>query len=259
MTAEQGDSVERERRRNEILAACLEDPQLAAEVATFLADHVQMERLAAPLRPLPIGADQPCPSAAPTVTEPNPALSKADSIPATKRFGNYELLDEIARGGMGIVYKARQQGLNRNVALKMILTGRLAGEQDVQRFRTEAEAAARLRHPNIVRVHEVGAVDGQHFFSMEFIEGCTLAQRMMGGPIAGRVAAGYVLQVARAIHYAHLQGILHRDLKPSNILLDKDDVPHVTDFGLAKRLSSSEGGGMPTRTGAVLGTPSYMA
>jgi serine/threonine protein kinase len=128
----------------------------------------------------------------------------------------------------------------------------------VVRFRTEAEAAGRLSHPNIVAIHEVGEVSGQHFFSMEFIEGTSLAKRLAQGPLPGREAARYVRQVARAVHYAHRQGILHRDLKPSNIMLDADNEPHITDFGLAKRLGGDQDSGQ-TRSGAVLGTPSYMA
>ena len=171
-------------------------------------------------------------------------------------FGEYELLSEVARGGMGVVYRARQTALDRVVALKMILSGRLAHADDVVRFRTEAEAAAKLQHPNIVAVFEVGEHDGQHFFTMEFIEGESLAQRLAAGPMPGRVAANYVRRIAKAVHYAHKQGILHRDLKPSNILLDAEDEPHITDFGLAKRMG---GRGDQTRTGAVLGTPSYMS
>ena len=269
MTSEQSDSEqppdhshkedEREKQRNEILAACLEDSVLAAEVAAFLIDYLHMERLAAPGRLLPVVQ----PSLAPTVTALDGPPAKSISMPKATCLGNYDLLAEIARGGMGVVYKARQHQLNRTVALKLILTGRLATAEDVKRFHTEAEAAARLRHPNIVPIHEVGEVDGQHFFSMEFIEGPNLAQRLADGPVPGRTAARYVRQIARAIQYAHLQGILHRDLKPSNILLDHNDEPHVTDFGLAKRLQSPDGPGVtaadPTRTGAVLGTPSYMA
>lgn len=171
-------------------------------------------------------------------------------------FGDYELLAEVARGGMGVVYRARQKSLDRVVALKMILAGKLATPEDVQRFRTEAEAAARLVHPNIVAVHDVGSLNGQHYFSMEFIEGQSLAQRLTHGPLAGRIAARYVRQVARAVQYAHKHGIIHRDLKPSNILLDISDEPHVTDFGLAKRLGQDHG---QTRTGTIMGTPSYMA
>jgi hypothetical protein len=157
---------------------------------------------------------------------------------------------------MGVVYKARQKGLNRLVALKMILPGPLSGADELQRFRTEAEATARLKHPNIVAIHEVGAVCGQHFYSMEYIEGLSLSKHLANGPVAGRAAARYLQTIARAIHHAHCQGVLHRDLKPSNILLDSKDGPHVTDFGLAKRLGVDSG---QTRTGAVMGTPSYMA
>jgi serine/threonine protein kinase len=173
-----------------------------------------------------------------------------------ERFGDYELIAEVARGGMGVVYRARQVNLGRIVALKMILAGRLADDEDVQRFRSEAEAAARLQHPNIVAIFEIGEISGQHFFSMEFIEGISLARKLASGPIDGRAAANYVRRIARAIHHAHRHGIIHRDLKPSNILLDGEDEPHITDFGLAKRL---DGAGDRTRTGAVLGTPSYMS
>jgi hypothetical protein len=159
---------------------------------------------------------------------------------------------------MGVVYKARQLSLDRVVALKMILAGRLADDDDLLRFKTEAEAAARLKHSNIVTVYEVGDADGQQFYSMEFVEGQTLAKRLVTGPLPGRVAARYVRQVARAVHYAHRHGILHRDLKPSNIMIDGEDEPKVTDFGLAKRLGGRGDSGR-TRTGAVLGTPSYMA
>ncbi|HWY88168.1 MAG TPA: serine/threonine-protein kinase, partial [Gemmataceae bacterium] len=172
-------------------------------------------------------------------------------------FGDYELLVEVARGGMGVVYRARQMALNRTVALKMILAGKLADADELQRFRTEAEAAARLSHPNIVAVHEVGEIQGQHYFSVDFIEGTSLAQRLVGGPLPGRDAARYVRQIARAVYYAHRQGILHRDLKPSNIMVDGEDEPRITDFGLAKRLGNEDSG--QTRTGAILGTPSYMA
>lgn len=180
------------------------------------------------------------------------------AFPPASSFGDYELLGEIARGGMGVVYRARQLELERVVALKMILAGRLAHTDDVHRFRNEAAAAARLRHPNIVAIHDVGSVDGQHYFTMEFIEGQSLDQRLANGPLTNRQAARYVSILARTVHYAHGEGILHRDLKPSNILIDKADEPHITDFGLAKQLGSTSAPGN-TRTGTVLGTPSYMA
>jgi hypothetical protein len=191
---------------------------------------------------------------------PTLAYSETTSVvetgPPLREFGSYELLAEVARGGMGVVYRARQKGLNRTVALKMILPGRLASSEDQQRFRIEAEATARLQHPNIVTVYEVGEVDGQHFYSMDFIDGPSLAERLAAGPMPGRLAARYALTLAQAVHHAHSHGILHRDLKPSNILLDRQDEPHITDFGLAKKIGGDSG---QTRTGAVMGTPSYMA
>jgi predicted Ser/Thr protein kinase len=176
--------------------------------------------------------------------------------PGGAPFGEYELLGELGRGGMGVVFKARDRSLNRIVAIKMILPNALPGQAELQRFHTEAEAAAKLQHSNIVSVHRVGAIDGRPFYSMDYIEGPSLSQRLSNGPLPGRVAARYLVAVARAIHYAHRQGILHRDLKPGNILLDGADQPHVADFGLAKQLSTDAG---QTRTGAILGTPSYMS
>ena len=171
-------------------------------------------------------------------------------------FGDYELLEELARGGMGIVYKARQTSLGRTVALKTILVGQHASEDDIQRFRTEAEAAAHLDHPSIVPIYEVGEADGQHYFSMAYIDGQSLSERIKQGPMPPRLAAELTRKVAEAIAYAHDQGIVHRDLKPANVLLDANDRPHVTDFGLAKRLSADE---QLTSTGQILGTPGFMA
>ena len=177
--------------------------------------------------------------------------------PGTKvrYFGDYELLDEIARGGMGVVYKARQVRLKRVVALKMILSGQLAGDEDIQRFHTEAEAAAKLDHPGIVPIYEIGQFEGQHFFSMGFVEGQSLAGRLANGPLPPRDAAELTSKIATAVAYAHQQGVIHRDLKPANVLLDTNGQPRITDFGLARKL---EGDSNLTGTGQILGTPSYM-
>ena len=172
------------------------------------------------------------------------------------RFGDYQLLAELGRGGMGVVFRAEQLSLQREVAVKMILRGQLATQADLDRFRSEAEAAARLTHVGIVPVYEVGDVDGRAYFSMKLIDGETLAQKLAPGPLPPREAARILLEVARAIHFAHEHGVLHRDLKPSNILLDRDGQAHVSDFGLAKQISDAVS---LTRTGAVLGTPAYMA
>jgi serine/threonine protein kinase len=203
---------------------------------------------------LPSGPPVPV-SDAVTLHVPTPG-APADPAPPCQFFGEYELLAEVGRGGMGIVYRARHTSLNRVVALKMILPGAGLSREDLQRFHTEAESTAQLRHPNIVSLHAVGEIDGRHFYSMDFIDGASLSQRLAAGPLCGRLAARYLATVARAIHHAHRQGILHRDLKPSNILLDADDQPHVTDFGLAKKLGADSG---QTRTGQVMGTPSYMS
>ena len=171
-------------------------------------------------------------------------------------FGDYELLEEIGRGGMGVVYRARQRSLGRIVAVKMLLRRELASAADLARFQSEAEAAARLDHPGIVSVFEVGELERHPFYSMQYVEGTTLARRLAAGPIPARETATLMAQVAEAVHVAHSRGVLHRDLKPSNILIDLDGFPRVSDFGLAKRL---EADASVTHTGAILGTPCYMS
>jgi WD40 repeat protein/serine/threonine protein kinase len=171
-------------------------------------------------------------------------------------FGEYELLEEIARGGMGVVYKARQKNLGRIVAVKMILAGSMAGKEFVRRFRTESAAAAILQHPNIVAIHDVGVHEGRHYFSMDYVEGQNLAQLVGQQSLPPATAARYVEAIATAIHYAHERGILHRDLKPSNVLIESaTDQPRITDFGLARRL---DGESSLTLTGQVLGSPNFM-
>ena len=170
-------------------------------------------------------------------------------------FGDYEIIREIARGGMGVVFQARQVSLNRPVALKMILAGQLATDTDVKRFYTEAEAAAGLDHPGIVPIFEVGQHDGQHFFSMGFVEGQSLADRLAGGVLPPREATELVRRITKAVQFAHERGVIHRDLKPANILLDQNGNPRITDFGLAKKVA---GDSALTGSGQIMGTPSYM-
>jgi eukaryotic-like serine/threonine-protein kinase len=171
-------------------------------------------------------------------------------------FGKFQLLEELGRGGMGVVYKARQRDLDRLVAVKMILSSHLASSDQVERFQAEARAAARLQHPHIVHVHEAGEIDGQHYFAMELVVGTSLAALGSDSQLEPEQAAGLVAKIARAVDHLHAHGIVHRDLKPSNILLDETGKPCVTDFGLVKML---EGDSHRTSTGAILGTPSYMA
>src|SRR5215475_932261 len=169
-------------------------------------------------------------------------------------LGEYELLEEIGRGGQGVVFRARQKSLNRIVALKVISLGQWASKAHLKRFRLEAEAAARLEHPGIVPIHEVGERDGSCYFSMKFIEGGQLDEVAKREPMPIRRAAELIAKVARTVHYAHEHGILHRDIKPGNILLDANGEPHLTDFGLVRLVESESS---VTRTVDVLGTPSY--
>ena len=171
-------------------------------------------------------------------------------------FGDYELLEEIGRGGQGVVYRAHQKSLNRTVALKVIGLGPWATEAHLKRFRREAEAAASLEHPGIVPIYEVGEREGACYFSMKFVEGGQLDEVVRREPMPIRQAVELIAKVARTVHYAHEHGILHRDIKPGNILLDAKGEPHLTDFGLARLVEAES---TVTRTLEVLGTPSYMA
>ena len=220
-------------------------PDLADDLQSFFRNHDSIGRLAMPLK---AAAD------APTILGMSEIVPSHSAV-TVRYFGDYELLEEIARGGMGVVFKARQVNLNRVVALKMILAGQLAHDSDVKRFYAEAEAAAKLDHPGIVPIFEIGQHDGQHYFSMAFVEGESLAKKVANGPLPPREAAELAKKVAEAVEYAHKKGIIHRDLKPANVLLDGQGQPKVTDFGLAKQTQGDSG---LTGTGQILGTPSYM-
>jgi WD40 repeat protein/tRNA A-37 threonylcarbamoyl transferase component Bud32 len=226
-------------------------PDLADELRRFFGDQDQLDRLARPLRAAAEESDNEA-----ALLPALPFLSAPGAGDRVSYFGDYELLDVIARGGMGVVFKARQISLNRLVAIKMILSGRLAEPAEVERFRREAGAAAQLDHPNIVPIYEVGEYKGHHYYSMKLIEGDNLAAEMPRFTADPRAAALLVAKIARAVQHAHEHGILHRDIKPGNILLDVRKEPHVTDFGLARRLDESSS---LSASGAVIGTVSYMA
>lgn len=250
-------------------------PQFADELRSFCVNHDQMQADAGYVT-------KGCPGGA--LSDPGlftATLSSHRNRSGSQRvnyFGDYELVTEVARGGMGVVYKARQVNLNRIVALKMILAGQLASAEDVRRFYQEAESAARLEHPGIVPIFEVGQHEGQHFFSMGYVDGPNLAQVIAEGPLTANDTAAIVLLVTEAIAFAHDRGVIHRDLKPANVLLARPDdatqavhlaaetgrvlryrtcQPKVTDFGLAKRTGA--GADRLTGTGQILGTPSYMS
>jgi WD40 repeat protein/tRNA A-37 threonylcarbamoyl transferase component Bud32 len=186
---------------------------------------------------------------------PSPREPFAGGRDSIGSFGDYQLIERIASGGMGVVYRARQISLHRIVALKLIRSGELASDEEIERFHAEARAVAQLAHPGIVPLFEIGEHAGHYYFSMGFAEGGSLASRLKEGPLPPREAAGLVAQVARTVDFAHQQGFIHRDLKPSNVLLDKAGRPCVADFGLSKRL---KGDSNLTMAGKILGTPSYM-
>jgi tetratricopeptide (TPR) repeat protein/tRNA A-37 threonylcarbamoyl transferase component Bud32 len=270
MNGERNDTSDRERLLDEVVTAYLKAAEagqapdhhellarhadLAPDLAEFLADQEQVERWTAPLRAAGeaarasgIAADTPLPDAAPT-----------DGAPASgpRPVEGFELLEEIGQGGMSVVYKARQKGLNRLVALKLLRADPWLSADSLRRFRNEAEIVAGLDHPGIVPIYEVSERDGRLYFSMKLMDGGSLAgqlPRFMADP---KAAAGLVAAVARAVHHAHQRGVLHRDLKPSNILLDAAGRPHVTDFGLARRVEADSS---LTQSGAIVGTPGYMA
>jgi WD40 repeat protein/tRNA A-37 threonylcarbamoyl transferase component Bud32 len=205
------------------------------------------------MRPGPAAETGVDPNRTGPVQTPAPPETAAAEYPA---IANYEILGELGRGGMGVVYKARQTALKRLVALKMILSGDLASAQELARFRREAEAVARLQHPNIVQVYEVGEYGGRPFFSLEFVDGGTLARNLRESLPGPKQAAALVEQLARAMHAVHQCSVVHRDLKPANVLLTANGTAKITDFGLAKKLDEDAG---QTHSGAVMGTPSYMA
>lgn len=244
--AELIDLASSRQRRGEVVDVTLiaeQHPDLAAEFRELWAAHQMADALIR--RSATSTGDR----------QPEPAASPPES------YGDFEIIRELGRGGMGVVYLARQKSLDRHVALKMVLHGALASEVDRARFRNEAAAAARLIHPNIVSVHEVGEHDSRPFFCMQYVPGENLAQRLTRGPLPGRDAARLLAGAARGVDHAHSQGVVHRDLKPANVLLAPGDdgalVPLITDFGLAKLLDRSTAG--LTVSGAVMGTPSYMA
>lgn len=248
---QRGESIDREQ-------LMIDYPTHAEAIEQFLHDRAELEQLTQLFLPandsVTGGNDEVTLAYGATL----PRLIAGDTI---RYVGDYEVLEEIARGGMGVIFKAKQRTLNRTVALKMILAGKLASVADIERFCREARAAGRLKHPNIVPIHEVGEYEGHHYFTMDLVEGRSLAELVREETLSPQRAAKIVAKVAEAVEYAHQQGTLHRDIKPANILIDAAGKPHVTDFGLAKlmEVEDEEQPDSLTVSGQVLGTPSYMS
>ncbi len=227
----------------------------ATGAGSFDADPMRAPTL--PLAKVPHSGDAAAVRAAHNATLPGDAVgNKQAGPPLPFDLGDYRLERMLGRGGMGVVYLATQRNLDRQVAVKMISSGVFAGEEEVRRFRTEARAAGRLKHPNIVTVHDFGYLHGHHYFSMDYVPGIDLAHLLSDGPLPCMLAARYVRDCAHAIHHAHQAGILHRDLKPANVLIDEHDQVQITDFGLAKHTDAESS---VTGSGAAVGTPNYMA
>ncbi|SIO62913.1 serine/threonine protein kinase [Singulisphaera sp. GP187] len=231
----------------DVEGAARRHPELADEVRALWATARIAEDLAVPLE-----ATAAWSSGSQHGRTPRPTLLE----PGARRLGNHQLLEELGRGGMGVVYRALELEHGRIVALKCLLRGESAGANDLARFRAETAAAAKLAHPHIVPLHYINEYEGQPYFVMTYIDGTTLAKRLADGPMTANEAAKLLVQVSRAVQHAHSQGVLHRDLKPSNILLDRDGEAYVGDFGLAKLIDVD---GSLTQSGAILGTPSYMS
>lgn len=236
-------------------------PEFADELEKFFADHRRMGGL------LEVASHDTLPSGKTRGAGDTPTIANLDSVASQdlrasygvdpeKCIADYLLLEKVAEGGMGVVYKAKQLALNRIVAFKMIRAGEFADAEEIRRFRVEAEAAAKLTHPGIVPIYQIGEDKGQHFFSMALVDGPSLAEMIREEAMKPRRAAEYVSKVARAVHYAHEQGIIHRDIKPANVLVDSNNQPKVTDFGLAKQITSDH---ELTMSGQILGTASYMS
>jgi WD40 repeat protein len=269
MTVEYSPGSELEQRFNDVLAdyfAALDadrrvdrqhllslHPELADDLSAFFAEQDEMAQVAAPLRQV-VHSELVETESGEETPGPNTGLDR--NVQHLHSIGDYENLVEIGRGGMGVVYRARQRSLNRLVAVKMVHAGALASVSAIEQLKHEAEAAARLDHPHIVSVYDVGECAGQPFFSMQLIEGGSVADKAQRPTAEPRLCATLLERAARAIHYAHQRGILHRDLKPSNILLDQEGQPHITDFGLAKRIDAE---GSLTHSGVLIGTPNFMA